>query len=118
MPDGLRPYFDHVWPVFWPWLIWNLVRFARWHERTGQDALLAVDCFGNIRIVCLSDAPPADDLYVYAPPAVARWALPALASGLPEGLAALMAPARNDPAPCRSLPVVLPALSAQARAPP
>ena len=73
MEPSLKPYFDHVWPVFWPWLVWNLIRFARWHLRTGQDALLAVDCFGNIRITRLCDAPQADDLYVYEVPKVASW---------------------------------------------
>ncbi|MEZ5947486.1 MAG: hypothetical protein R3C04_11675 [Hyphomonas sp.] len=118
MPDGLRPYFDHVWPLFWPWLIWNLVRFARWHERTGLNALLSVDCFGNIRIVQMCDAPPADDLYVYDAPAVARWAMAALASALPEGLGAPLPPLRRDPEPYRSLAVGFSGASGQARAPP
>jgi len=70
MHPALRPYFQHVWPLFWPWLIWNLVRFARWYERTGIEALLAVDRFGNIRITCVADAPPPDDLYTYEAPDV------------------------------------------------
>jgi len=73
MEPSLKPYFDHVWPVFWPWLVWNLIRFARWHLRTGQDALLAVDCFGNIRITHLCDAPQAEDLYFYEAPKVTSW---------------------------------------------
>ena len=79
MPPALRIYFDHVWPIFWPWLIWNLVRVAAWHERTGREALMAVDCFGNIRLVRMADAPPADDLYTYEAPRVPRWEHPALA---------------------------------------
>ena len=73
MEPSLKPYFDHVWPVFWPWLVWNLIRFARWHLRTGQDALLAVDGFGNIRITRLCDAPQAEDVYAYEAPRVTSW---------------------------------------------
>jgi hypothetical protein len=69
-PD-LQRYFNHVWPLFWPWLVWNLVRVARWHARTGREALMAVDCFGNIELVCLADAPPPDDLYTYEAPRIA-----------------------------------------------
>ena len=73
MHPDLRPYFDHVWPLFWPWLIWNLLRAAARYERTGQDALLMVDCFGNIRISCLGDAPAPDDLYTYEAPDIMPW---------------------------------------------
>jgi hypothetical protein len=83
MHPALRPYYDHVIPVFWPWLWLNLVRFALWHLRTGKDALLAVDCFGNIRIVHLQDAPAPDNLYTYQAPCVPRWERPALGSDLP-----------------------------------
>jgi len=83
MEPSLKPYFDHVWPVFWPWLVWNLIRFARWHLRTGQDALLAVDCFGNIRITHLCDAPQAEDLYTYEPPKVTSWERLAPGFGMP-----------------------------------
>ena len=83
MHPALRPYYDHVFPVFWPWLWLNLVRFALWHLRTGRDALLAVDCFGNIRIVHLEDAPAPDDLYTYEAPKVVRWEHPALCGDLP-----------------------------------
>ncbi|MBD3769720.1 MAG: hypothetical protein IE925_06185 [Rhodobacterales bacterium] len=51
MHPQLRIYFDFVWPLFWPWLVWNLLRVARWHTETGRDALMAVDRFGNIRFV-------------------------------------------------------------------
>jgi hypothetical protein len=88
MHPALRPYYDHVIPVFWPWLWLNLVRFALWHLRTGREALLAVDCFGNIRIVHLADAPKPDDLYTYEAPLVPRWVRPALASDLPGSLPA------------------------------
>ncbi|MEO1963862.1 hypothetical protein, partial [Hyphomonas sp.] len=83
MHPDLQRYFNHVWPLFWPWLVWNLVRVARWHARTGREALMAVDCFGNIRLVCLADAPPPDDLYTYEAPRVPRWEHPALGSDVP-----------------------------------
>jgi hypothetical protein len=87
MHPALRPYYDHVIPVFWPWLWLNLVRVALWHLRTGRDALLAVDCFGNIRIVHLADEPKPDDLYTYEVPLVPRWENPALGSSLPVSVA-------------------------------
>ena len=83
MHPDLQRYFNHVWPLFWPWLVWNLVRVARWHTRTGREALMAVDCFGNIRLVCLADVPPPDDLYTYEAPRVAAWNHPALGSDVP-----------------------------------
>jgi hypothetical protein len=86
MHPALRPYHDHVIPVFWPWLWLNLVRFALWHMRTGREALLAVDCFGNIRIVRLEDAPAPTDLYTYQAPRVPRWDRPALGSDLPASV--------------------------------
>ena len=101
MHPDLQRYFNHVWPLFWPWLVWNLVRVARWHARTGREALMAVDCFGNIRLVCLADAPPPDDLYTYKAPRVPRWERAALCSA---GLAAVRAGlaksviVRHDPA--------------------
>ena len=86
MHPALRPYYDHVFPVFWPWLWLNLVRFALWHLRTGREALLAVDCFGNIRIVRLADEPIPNDLYTYEAPLMPRWDRPALGSDLPDSL--------------------------------
>ncbi|KCZ87633.1 hypothetical protein HJA_11554, partial [Hyphomonas jannaschiana VP2] len=86
MHPDLQRYFTHVWPLFWPWLVWNLVRVARWHARTGREALMAVDCFGNIRLVCLADAPPPDDLYTYEAPRTPRWKHPALGSDVPVSL--------------------------------
>ncbi|MEZ5997407.1 MAG: hypothetical protein R3B98_01785 [Hyphomonas sp.] len=79
MDPRLKPYFDHVWPLFWPWLWWNLIRFARWHMRTGREALIDIDRFGNIRFVYFEDAPAAEDAYIYAPPRLARWERLALA---------------------------------------
>ena len=55
----LKPYFDHVLVLFWPVLVWNLVRIARWQACTGQDGLWAVNCFGGVRLVRLADAPRA-----------------------------------------------------------
>jgi hypothetical protein len=83
MHPALRPYYDHVIPVFWPWLWLNLVRVALWHLRTGHEALLAVDCFGNIRMVFTADEPKPDNLYTYEAPLVPRWENPVLGSDLP-----------------------------------
>ncbi|WP_321491235.1 hypothetical protein [uncultured Hyphomonas sp.] len=83
MHPDLRRLFQLVWPVFWPWLVWNLVRVARWHLRTGREALFAVDCFGNVRLTYVADAPPPDDLYTYEAPRVAAWDHPALGSDMP-----------------------------------
>ncbi|WP_156942292.1 hypothetical protein [Hyphomonas adhaerens] len=63
--------------------MWNLVRVARWHTRTGREALMAVDCFGNIRLVFVADAPPPDDLYTYEAPRLAAWEHPACRSDVP-----------------------------------
>ena len=102
MHPDLQRYFNHVWPLFWPWLVWNLVRVARWHARTGREALMAVDCFGNIRLVCLADAPPPDDLYTYEAPRVPRWERPALGSDVPVSVCgcvrAMSGEVRHDPA--------------------
>ena len=57
---ALKPYFDHVLVLFWPVLVWNLIRIARWQARTGQDGLWAVNCFGGVRLVRVSDAPCTD----------------------------------------------------------
>ena len=123
MEPSLKPYFDHVWPVFWPWLVWNLIRFARWHLRTGQDALLSVDCFGNIRITRLCDAPQAEDVYAYEAPRVTSWerlapgfCMPAEMGSdfgsVPSGLL------RTFPVFIRTASGLFPDLSPQPRAPP
>jgi hypothetical protein len=83
MHPDLQRFFNHVWPIFWPWLVWNLLRVARWHMRTGRDALMAVDCFGNIELTYVADAPPPDDLYTYEAPRLAAWEHPALRSDVP-----------------------------------
>ncbi len=97
MHPDLQRYFTHVWPLFWPWLVWNLLRVARWHTRTGRDALMAVDCFGNIRLVFVADAPPPGDLYTYEAPRVAAWERPALGSDVPVCVRASSAQVRPDP---------------------
>ncbi|WP_375210570.1 hypothetical protein [Hyphomonas jannaschiana] len=97
MHPDLQRYFTHVLPLFWPWLVWNLVRVARWHARTGREALMAVDCFGNIRLVCLADAPPPDDLYTYEAPRIPRWERSALCSDVPVCVRASSAQVRYDP---------------------
>ena len=86
MHPDLRAYYDHVYPLFWPWLWWNMMRAVLWHQRTGRDALMAIDCFGNIRFVFVSDAPEPADLYTYEAPAVPRWECPALAGWTPLSL--------------------------------
>lgn len=62
---------------------------------------MAVDCFGNIRLVCLADAPPPDDLYTYGAPRVPRWEHPALGSDVPVSLCGCVraqpAIVRHDP---------------------
>ena len=123
MEPSLKPYFDHVWPLLWPWLVWNLIRFARWHLRTGQDALLAVDGFGNIRITRLCDAPQAEDVYAYEVPRVTSWdrlapgfcLLTEMGSDFPSDLSGLL---RTFPVHLRSSFGSLPDLSPQPRAPP
>ncbi|MEZ5998806.1 MAG: hypothetical protein R3B98_08950 [Hyphomonas sp.] len=116
MDPRLKPYFDHVWPLFWPWLWWNLIRFARWHVRTGREALIDIDRFGNIRFVYFEDAPAAEDAYIYVPPRLASWER--LAPGF--GLTALATsfPVRNVPVFVRTVSGLVPALTAQPRAPP
>ncbi|MEZ5999639.1 hypothetical protein [Hyphomonas sp.] len=97
MHPDLRRLFQLVWPVFWPWLVWNLVRAARWHERTGRDVLFAVDRFGNLRFAFVADAPPPDTLYTYEAPRMAAWDHPALGSDVPVCVRASDAPVRHDP---------------------
>ena len=60
MDRCLKPYFDHVYVLFWPVLIWNLMRIARWQAHTGREGLFAVNCFGGIRLVRIDDAPRPD----------------------------------------------------------
>lgn len=84
MHPDLRTFYRHVYPLFWPWLWWNLVRAALWHLRTGQDALLMVDRFGNVRFVHVSDPPKPDGLYTYDPPKVTSWDRLAPGFGLPD----------------------------------
>jgi len=88
MHPYLRRLFQLVWPVYWPWLVWNLLRVARWHLRTGRDELFAVDHFGNVRFAYVADAPPPDTLYTYEAPRVAAWEHPALGSVCPPACAA------------------------------
>jgi hypothetical protein len=95
-PD-LQRFFNHVWPIFWPWLVWNLLRVARWHMRTGRDALMAVDCFGNIELTYVADVPPPDDLYTYEAPRLAAWERPALGSDVPVCVRAMSGEVHHDP---------------------
>jgi len=97
MHPQLRIYFDFVLPLFWPWLVWNLLRVARWHTETGRDALMAVDRFGNIRFVRMSDPPPPDDLYTYEAPRVPRWERPALCSDALDAVRVQSGIVRTDP---------------------
>ena len=97
MNPNLRTHFDFVVPLFWPWLVWNLLRLARWHARSGREALCRVDQYGNIRIVLISDPPPPDDLHVYEAPRIAAWAHPACCSDVPAFLRAESAEVRHSP---------------------
>jgi hypothetical protein len=97
MHPDLRRLFQLVWPVFWPWLVWNLVRAARWHLRTGREALFAVDCFGNVRLTYVADVPPPNDLYTYEAPRVAAWEHPSLGSDVPPLVRAPEAQVRYSP---------------------
>jgi hypothetical protein len=97
MHPQLRIYFDFVWPLFWPWLVWNLLRVAEWHTETGRDALMAVDRFGNIRFVRMSDPPPPDDLYTYEAPRIPRWERPALGSDVVDAVRVQSGIVRHDP---------------------
>ena len=90
MNPHIRLMLQQVWPLFWPWLFWNLARAADWQKRTGRDALIAVDRFGNIHFLVLSDAPKPDDLYSYEAPRVPRWGYPALGSDVPANLCATL----------------------------
>ena len=51
--------------------------------RTGRDALMAIDCFGNIELTYVADAPPPDTLYTYKASRLAAWEHPALRSDVP-----------------------------------
>ena len=86
MNPHIRLMLQQVWPLFWPWLFWNLARAAEWQKRTGRDALISVDRFGNIHFLVLGDAPAPDDLYSYEAPKVPRWERPALGSDLPQSV--------------------------------
>jgi hypothetical protein len=97
MHPDLQRFFNHVWPIFWPWLVWNLLRVARWHMRTGRDAPMAVDCFGNIELTYVADAPPPDDLYTYEAPRLAAWEHPALRSDVPACVGTQSGFVRHDP---------------------
>ena len=97
MHPDLQRFFNHVWPIFWPWLVWNLLRVARWHMRTGRDALMPVDSFGNIELTYVSDAPPPDTLYTYEAPRLAAWEHPALRSDGPTCVCACSGIVRHDP---------------------
>ena len=83
MNPCIRLMLRQVWPIFWPFLFWNLLRARDWHARTGRDALIAVDRFGNIHFLVLGDEPAAKAVYSYTAPLVPRWARPALASDKP-----------------------------------
>lgn len=73
MDPHYRSLFQHVLPLFWPWLWWNLFRLDAFRRRVNRNMLIRTDRMGNIRILCLGDAPKPDDLYSYEAPKIARW---------------------------------------------
>ena len=84
MDPRLKPYFDHVLVLFWPVLIWNLMRIARWRAHTGQDGLWAVNCFGGVRLVRASDTPRPSPFAF--PENAARLSATMILTDLPDGL--------------------------------
>ena len=94
-----RPFFQHVWPICWPWLWWNLVRLTAWRMRTGRQIFILVDRFGNIYTRFIGDAPKPAGSYSYEAPLVPRWEKAGLASDLPAGLNA-HPDASGDPPVC------------------
>jgi hypothetical protein len=97
MHPDLQRYFNRVWPLFLPWLVWNLVRVARWHAHTRRYALMAVHRFGNIQLTFVADVPPLDDLYTYEVPRLAAWEHPALRSDVPACVGVQSDEVHNDP---------------------
>ena len=73
MNPTVRACYDKVHPLFWPWLWWNLIQAVLWHLRTGRDAIMEADYFGNIRFRYVSDLPKPDDLYSYEAPEQMPW---------------------------------------------
>ena len=84
--------FQHVLPLFWPWLWWNLLRLDAYRRRVNRNILIQTDRMGNIRILLVGDAPKPDDLYCYKPPKVASW--DRLAPGFCVPVTTLELPAR------------------------
>ena len=58
---------------------------------------MATDCFGNIELTYVADAPPPDTLYTYEAPRIPRWERPALCSAVPEAVRELSGLVRHDP---------------------
>ena len=73
MNPTIRACYDQVHPLFWPWLWWNLIQAVLWHLRTGRDAIMEADYYGNIRFRFVSDLPKPDDLYAYEAPDQMPW---------------------------------------------
>jgi len=73
MDPRYRSLFQHVLPLFWPWLWWNLLRLDAYRRRVNRNILIQTDRMGNIRILLVGDAPKPDDLYSYEAPKVTSW---------------------------------------------
>jgi len=83
MDPRYRSLFQHVLPLFWPWLWWNLLRLDAYRRRVNRNILIQTDRMGNIRILLVGDVPKPDDLYSYEAPKVTSWQRLAPGFGVP-----------------------------------
>ena len=101
MDPRYRSLFQHVLPLFWPWLWWNLFRLDAFRRRVNRNILIQTDRMGNIRILLIGDAPKPDNLYSYAAPKVTSrdrlapgFCLPEAEPQTPERVRTVCAPVR------------------------
>ena len=91
MDPRYRSLFQHVLPLLWPWLWWNLLRLDAYRRRVNRNILIQTDRMGNIRILLVGDAPKPDDLYCYEAPRVTSRERRAPGFCLPETMPELLA---------------------------
>ena len=53
--------FARCWPIFWPWLWWQLVELEAWVEHEQRDLIIGVSWYGRIMILALGDPPRPTD---------------------------------------------------------